>query len=91
MQQAERRIDDSIPWIPAVVVVFIIIGIGYFLLKKEEQPAVPAKQQPVISQAKPEIPSELKIPEIRHPVPELPVMIISSRREGLDLSQLVFT
>ena len=73
MQQAERRIDDSIPWIPAVVVVFIIIGIGYFLLKKEEQPAVPAKQQPVISQAKPEIPSELKIPEIRHPVPELPV------------------
>ena len=74
MQQAERRKDESVPWIPAAIVVFIIIGIGYFLLKKEEQqpPAPPAERSQVVTEAKPAIPSELKIPEIKHPVPEAP-------------------
>lgn len=73
MQQADRQRDDSVPWIPAVIVVLIIIGAGYFLLKKEEQPVAPAKQPAVVATPKPEIPSELRIPEIKHPVPEAPV------------------
>lgn len=74
MQQAERRKAESVPWIPAAVVVFILIGIGYFLLKKEQQQplAPPAKQSQIVTEAKPEIPSELKVPEIKHPVPEAP-------------------
>jgi len=75
MQQAERQSDDSIPWIPAAIVVLIIIGGGYFLLKKEEQPVAPAEQPPVVTKAEPGIPSELRIPEIKHPIPETPVEI----------------
>ena len=89
MQQADRQQDDSIPWIPALIVILIIIGGGYFLLKKEEQPPLQAEQPPVVTKVKPEIPSELKIPEIKYPVPEAPVATESPASIEQNLGQPV--
>jgi hypothetical protein len=74
MQQDNRRRDETIPWIPAAVVVFIIICVVYILLKKEEQPVTTA-EPPVVTKTSPELPPDLRIPEIKHPVPETPVKI----------------
>ncbi|HKK15247.1 MAG TPA: hypothetical protein VJ981_00970, partial [Gammaproteobacteria bacterium] len=66
--QNKRRREESIPWIPALIIVLVIIAGVYFWLYGEETVDIPETLAPVENT----LPDELKVPEqepaIKYPV-----------------------
>lgn len=63
-----RRRDESVPWLPALIIVLVVIGALYYWLYGDEAIDIP---QPVVTEEK-DLPDDLKVPEepaIKYPVP----------------------
>lgn len=63
-----RHSNESIPWLPALIIVLVIIGAAYYWLYGDEAIDIP---EPVVTEEQ-DLPDDLKLPEepaVKYPIP----------------------
>jgi Protein of unknown function (DUF3014). len=75
-REDNRKRQESIPWLPGVIIVLVIAG-ALFLWRGKEKPEPPGPAEiPVVPETKEETPARMDEPVIEYPVPtEIPATV----------------